>query len=84
MKRIVLHIDKLLLHGFKHEDRHGIAAGLKQELGQLLSNPQAAHQLMTNGDVSRLRVGNVRIGQNVKSKNVGMQLAHGISQGIKR
>jgi hypothetical protein len=84
MKRVVLHIDSLVLKGFKHEDRHGIAEGLQQELGQLFSNHQAAQQLMANGDVSRLRVGNVRIGQNTKPQRVGSQVAQGIGKGINK
>jgi DNA polymerase III delta prime subunit len=45
MKRVVLHIDSLVLKGFRHEDRHGIAEGLQQELSRLFADPQAAQQL---------------------------------------
>lgn len=83
MKRIVLHIDNLVLKGFRQEDRQGIAAGLQNELGRIFSDPQAARQLMTSGDVTRLRVGNVHIGQNSKPQRVGAQLAQGIGKGIK-
>ena len=33
MKRVVVHIDRLVLKGFRHEDRHDIAVGLQAELG---------------------------------------------------
>ena len=39
MKRIVLHIDSLVLKGFRNEDRHGIAEGLQQELSPTVRQP---------------------------------------------
>ena len=36
MKRVKLHIESLALKGFRHEDRHEIAAGLEAELGRAL------------------------------------------------
>ncbi len=83
MKRVVLHINSLLLKGFRHEDRHGIAEGLQQELSRLFADPQAAQQLMENGDVSRLRLGSISINQNSKPQRVGSQVAQGIGQGMK-
>ncbi|MDO9101191.1 MAG: hypothetical protein Q7J20_10155 [Candidatus Nitrotoga sp.] len=83
MKRVVLHIDSLVLKGFRHEDRHGIAEGLQQELTRLFANPQAAQQLAANGDVSRLRLGNISINQNSKPQHVGSQVAQGIGKGMK-
>ena len=83
MKRVVLHIDSLVLKGFRHEDRHGIAEGLQQELTRLFANPQAAQQLAANGDVSRLRLGNISIDQNSKPQRIGSQVAQGIGKGMK-
>ncbi len=83
MKRVVLRIDSLVLKGFQHEDRHGIAAGLQQELSRLLADPQAAQQLTANGDVSRLRLGSISIDQNSKPQRVGSQVAQGIGKGMK-
>ncbi len=84
MKRIVLHIDSLVLKGFKHEDRHGIAEGLQQELTRLFADPQTAQQLTANGDLSRLRVGSIHIGQNSKPQHVGSQVAQGIGKGMRK
>jgi len=84
MKRIVLHIDRLVLQGFRHEDRHGIAEGLQQELGRLFADPQSAQQLMAGGDLARLRVGSIRIDPGEKPQRVGLQLAQGIGKGMKR
>lgn len=82
MKRVVLHIDSLVLKGFRHEDRHGIAEGMQQELARLFADPQAAQQLAAKGDVPRLRVGSVPIGQNAKPQRVGSQVAQGIGKGM--
>lgn len=84
MKRVILHIDSLVLRGFRNEDREGIAEGLQQELSRLLADSQAAQQLTANGDVSRLKIGSVQIGQGVNPKSVGLQVSHGIARGIKK
>ena len=83
MKRIILHIDSLVLKGFRREDRHGIAEGLQHELARLFADPQAARQLTANGDVPRLRVGSIHIAQNSKPQRVGSQVAQGIGKGMK-
>jgi len=83
MKRIVLHIDNLVLHGFQHADRHSIADGLQQELARQFTDPQAAQQLARAGNVARLCIGSVSIGQNTKPQRIGMQVAQGIGRGVK-
>ena len=83
MKRIVLHIDRLVLKGFRHEDRHGIAEGLQQELSRMCADSQTVRQLTDRGDMARLRVGSIQIGQNTKPQRIGSQLAQGIGRRIK-
>jgi hypothetical protein len=83
MKRIVLHIDKLVLKGFRSQDQHGIAKGLQQELTRIFADPQIAQQLTTNGDVSRLRVGGIQIQHDSKPQRIGTQVAQGIGKGMK-
>jgi len=83
MKRVILHIDSLVLKGFRNEDRHGIAEGLQQELTRLFAASQSAQQLAAKGDVSRLRVGSIHIGQNSKPQHVGLQVAQSIGRMMK-
>ena len=83
MKLVVMHIDSLVLKGFRHEDRHGIADGLQQELSRMFADPQAAQQLTASGDVPRLQIGNISIDQNSKPQRVGSQVAEGIGKGMK-
>lgn len=83
MKRVVIHIDNLVLAGFRHEDRLAIAEGLQQELTRLFADPHTARQLAANGDMSRLRLGNIHISHDAKAQGIGSQLAQGIGKGIK-
>jgi len=84
MNRIVLHIDRLVLNGFRDEDRHGIAEGLQHELTRLFADPQAARQLTANGNMSRLPVGSIKINHDTKPQHVGSQLAQGIGKGMRK
>lgn len=84
MKRVIVHIDRLVLTGFRREDRHAIAAGLQQELGQLFSERDAISQLSMVGDVSRMKVGGVNIEQGAKPQRVGESVAQGIGKEIKK
>lgn len=84
MKRVIVHIDSLVLRGFRHEDRHDIAAGLQQELGQLFAVPRAAQQFTARGDVSRLKVGDIQIAPGSKPEQIGAEAARGIGREIKK
>ena len=82
MKRVVLHIDRLVLRGFDREDLAGIAEGLRAELGRLLATPQAAHALLAQRSVPRLKVASLRIAPGARASAVGEQTAQGIVRGI--
>ncbi len=83
MKRVKLHIESLALKGFRHEDRHEIAAGLEAELGRLLADPAALHSLTALGDVPRYPVGRLTIAPGSKPREIGTVTAQGIgAQGI--
>ena len=84
MKRVTLHVDQLVLSGFRPEERHGVAAGLQRELIRMLSDPQTARQLLKQGDVSRLRLGKITIRHGTDSPQVGTQVARGIDRSMKR
>jgi hypothetical protein len=84
MKRVVVHIDRLVLKGFRHEDQHAIAAGLQQELGRVFADREAVQHLRAMGDVSRLQLGGVDIEQGSKLQRVGENVAHGIGKEIKK
>ena len=84
MKRVVVHIDRLVLKGFHPEDRHAIAAGLQQELGRVFADREAVSLVTAMGDVSRLQVSGVPIEQGSKPQRVGENVAQGIGKEIKK
>jgi len=82
MKRVVVHIERLVLKGFRHEDRHAIAAGLRQELERVLVDRDVVSVLSARGDLSRLRVGGVHIEHGSPPQRVGEHVAQGIGKEI--
>lgn len=84
MKRVVVHIDRLVLKGFRREDRHAIAVGLQQELEQVFADREAVSHLRAMGDVSRLQVGGVQIEPGSKPQPIGKNVAQGIGKEIRK
>ena len=84
MKRVVVHIDRLVLKGFRHEDRHAIAVGLEQELGRVFADREAVSLLRAMGDVPRLQVSGVHIEHGSKPQRVGENVAWGIGKEIRK
>ena len=84
MKRVVVHIDRLVLKGFHYQDQHAIAAGLQQELGRVFADREAVSLLSAMGDVSQLQVGGVHIEHGSMPQRVGENVAQGIGREIKK
>lgn len=82
MKRVIVHIDSLVLKGFRPEDRHAVAEGLRRELGRLLATPEAAGLLAQRDDAGRLNLGAVRLAHATQPARVGEGAAQGIVRGI--
>ena len=77
MKRVVVHIDRLVLKGFRPEDRHAIAAGLEQELGRVFSDREAVSLLGVMRNVPRLLVAGVPIEAGSTPQSSSFRLAPG-------
>jgi hypothetical protein len=84
MTRVVVHIDRLVLTGFRREDRHAIAAGLQEELGRAFADPAAVSRLASLRDVPRLHVSSVPIDHGTKPQHVGESVARGIGAEIRK
>ena len=84
MKRVVVHIDRLVLQGFRPEDRYAIAAGLQQELGRVFADPGAISGLGAMGDVPQLRVSGAQIEHGSRPQLVGESVAQGIGREIRK
>jgi hypothetical protein len=84
MKRVIVHIDRLVLKGFRYEDRHSLSEGLREELSRLLlAEPNAAAHFVSRGNLPRLKVDGVRIEPAAKPSAIGAQVARGIAREIK-
>lgn len=84
MTRVVVHIDRLVLKGFRPQDREAIAAGLQEELSLAFAVPDAARSLTAMGGVSRLQVGGVAVDRGTTPQRVGERVAQGIGREIAR
>ncbi len=79
-----MHIDRLVLKGFRHEDRHAIAQGVQEQLTHLLAEAGMAQRFRNTGSVPRLHVGPVTIPAESKPKQIGKATADGIGKELKR
>lgn len=84
MKRVIVHIDQLVLHDFSAQDQYAIAAGLQHQLGQVFADREALACLRAGGDAERLQVTNLPVARGSKPQRVGEQVALGIGQEIKK
>ncbi|ODT45714.1 MAG: hypothetical protein ABS70_02490 [Nitrospira sp. SCN 59-13] len=84
MKRVIVNIDRLVLKGFRFEDRQAVAQGLQEQLTRLLTDPGMAERIGTIGNLSRLRVAPIHVAPETKPHDVGSAAANGIGRGLSR
>lgn len=82
MRRIIVHIDRLLLRGFRDADRHLVADGLRAELGLQLAAPEAAERLGALGNPAQLKAGSIRVAASTKPARIGAAAARAIGRRI--
>jgi hypothetical protein len=82
MRRIVVNIDSLVLKGFRHEDRHAVAAAVQDEIARTLAAPDAAARVAQLGSMPSLRVGNVNVAANAKPQQIGAATGRAVGQGL--
>jgi len=83
MKRITVHIDRLVLQGFNDVDRNGIAEGLSEELVRQFSDNNVLSRVTSQVASPILRVGGVSIERGAMPRDVGVQLARSLGRGGK-
>lgn len=83
MKRVIVHIDRLVLNGLGNDSPEAIALGLRQQLTTTLS-ARGATEAWTNrpNHVARLRVGPVAMSDDASPAHIGQSLAHAIGKGV--
>jgi hypothetical protein len=83
MKRIVMHVDRLLLRGFTRSDAARLATGLRVELQSLLRGDAAVAALSGHENAHVVRAGTVRVAQGSSAAAVGRAAATRIVRGAK-
>ena len=83
MKRVVLHIDRLVLRRVRPEDRHAFAEGLRAELAGMLGDPTTATSISRAGTIARLRAGRVPVPPGTSPREAGAGAARRIVQTIR-
>jgi hypothetical protein len=81
-RRVIVNIERLVLKGFRYEDRHAIAAAVQAELMRVLSAPETAQRLTELGYVPRICIGNVNVGSNAQPQQVGSETGRAIGKGL--
>ena len=56
MSRVIVHIDRLVLHGVDPTDAAALTEGLREQLGQALRSPTALATLQAQGGQARIRL----------------------------
>jgi hypothetical protein len=84
MKRVVVHIDRMFLTGFRAADARAIGDGMRGELLRLLADPATAGRLTSRGDTSGLDGGKVRLAPDARPQRLGIAAGRAIAKGIAR
>ena len=84
MKRVVVHIDRMVLNGFGNEHAHAVGDGMRGELARLLTDPAAGERLASLGHVSRLDTGRINFAQGVTPQRHGISTGRAIAKGLSR
>ena len=85
MRRVVLHIDRLVLTGFPREQREALVEGLREALGWHFAEPEMAARLAgLPSNQERLRASGVALGHGLPAAAVGARLGGGIARSLRR
>jgi hypothetical protein len=82
MSEVELHIEELILHGFKEGDRYRIAEALTSELSRLFSLGPIPESLSEGLDVEGIDAGSFRTSVEPGPHNIGMGAARKIYGGL--
>lgn len=82
MKRVVVHIDRLVLRGIDSADAHAVRAGVQAELQRLLANPHVARALVDGGPRGRVQAA-MPVGADAGGgRSLGRAVAGAVARGI--
>lgn len=84
MKRVVLIIDRLVLEGFRPEDKQAIGVGLQQGLLVVLGEHEIAADFGKQDGAPRLKFGQTIIEHGSGARRIGERVAQRIGMGLKK
>jgi hypothetical protein len=82
MRDIALHIDELVLHGFKHGDRYLIAEAITQELHRLIAEQGLLPALNSDKEMASINAGVVQLTAQNRPDDVGILIAGALYKGM--
>jgi hypothetical protein len=82
--KIDLHVEQLVLEGFRPGDRHRIGAAVQSELARLLTEGGLPSGLAHGADLPRLDGGSFEARPGARPETVGRQVASAVHGGLKR
>lgn len=83
MTRIVVHIDRLVLHGIDRADAKALSDGVQAELQRLLAAPGAAAALTAGGDRARVWTPPTQLASGTSAATMGKHVAASIASGVR-
>jgi hypothetical protein len=82
MKRIVVHINRLVLDGFDNKHAESIGAGMRGELVQLMRDSVTSARLASLGHVPSKHAGEVKVASDRDPHRLGVESARAIFKRI--
>ena len=82
--KIDLHIEELVLEGFRPSDRHRIGAAVESELARLLAERGLPPALAQGADLPRLDGGSFEARPGARPEALGRQVANAAYRGLKQ
>ncbi len=83
MKRVHVHIDRLVLRGVPGGDQAALVEALNEELRQRFADPGVLEAVTTGGNRKRLQADKLRITPQQSVQRTGRQLARSIVRGFR-
>jgi hypothetical protein len=83
-KRIELHIEELVLHGFSPGDRYRIGEAVERELARMFADRGVPQSLERGGEIARVDAGAFEVAPGSRAEAVGAEVAKAVYGGLRR
>ncbi len=80
VRRVIVHIESLVLRGFRPEDQHLIAAGLHEQLARALGDSSDVEGIMGIASADSMRTPPVVVAPRAPARQVGEEAGRSIAR----